>query len=263
MPTIVPVSRERHGARRWKRYSNYKFTAGHAIAPLVNHELPRAALALPIAFSTQGEDIAPVAVLGLMPGQNLMVAPNGNWQGPYIPAVYRSYPFLLALAGEREVLCIDEDSALVTVGAEGESFFDDSGAPARPVAEILSFLEQVNAQRKATLQMGQVLRRHGLIQPWPITFPTPSGEQRVEGLSRIDETALNALPDEAFLEVRRAGGLAMAYCQLMSMQHLPILGKLAAARAEAATRKLPVNQAGELDLEFLNDSPLMDFSRLK
>ena len=49
----------------------------------------------------------------------------------------------------------------------------------------------------------------------------------------------------------------------MSMQHLSALGQLAAARAEAAARKLPVNEAGELDLEFMNDGPMLDFSRLK
>ncbi len=263
MPTIAPISRERHGVRRWKRYTNYAFAAADAIAPLVNHELPRAALALPIAFSTQGDDVIPVAVLGLLPGQNLMVAPGGNWAGPYIPALYRAFPFLIAPVGGRDVLCIDEDSGLLTVGAEGEAFFDDTGGPSKPVAEIFAFLQQLGASRKPTLEACAALKRYGLIQAWPITFATPAGERRVEGLSRIDETALNALPGPAFLEVREAGGLAMAYCQLLSTQHLPLLAKLAAARAEASARRQAAGKSGELDLEFLNDGPLMDFSRLK
>lgn len=264
MPTIVPVSLDRHGAKRWKHYTNYKFAAGHAIAPLLTQEMPRAAVALPIAFTApQGEAVIPVAVLGLIPGQNLMLESNGHWAGRYIPAAYRGYPFLLASAGEREVLCIDEDSGLITHGAEGELFFDDTGNPSKPMADIFLFLQQVNVTRKFTLDVCQVLKRHGLLQPWPITFPGPSGEQRIEGLLRIDETALNALPIEVLDEVRQAGGLPVAYCQLMSMQHLSALRQLAVARAEAANRQLPVNQSGELDLEFLNDGPLMDFSRLK
>jgi hypothetical protein len=262
MPNIAAITRDRYGTKRWKRYTNYKFAAGDAVAPLVLNELPRAALALPLAFTAQGDEFIPSAVQGLVAGQNVMVGPGGHWNGPYIPARYRSYPFLLASAGDREVLCIDEDSGYVTDG-EGELFFDDSGTPAKAVAEILSFLNQVSASRKATLKVCAVLREHGLIQPWPISYMTPAGEQRVEGLSRIDEMALNALPDDAFLEVRKAGGLAVAYCQLMSMQHLPLLVQLTAARVEAGARKLPVNQAGELDLEFLNDGPLLDFSRLK
>jgi len=36
---------------------------------------------------------------------------------------------------------------------------------------------------------------------------------------------------------------------------LATLVQLAAARAELETRKLAVNETGELDLEFLNDGP--------
>jgi hypothetical protein len=86
---------------------------------------------------------------------------------------------------------------------------------------------------------------------------------KVEGLYRIDEVALNALSAEPFQEVRAAGALPVAYCQLLSMQHLAVLGELAKAKAEAASRALPVNAAGELDLEFMNDGPMLDFSRLK
>ena len=58
-------------------------------------------------------------------------------------------------------------------------------------------------------------------------------EQQVEGLFRIDEAALNALPADALAEVRDANALALAYCQLLSQQRLQALGKLAHERNEA------------------------------
>ncbi len=264
MPTITPISRDVHGAKRWKRYNGYKFAALDVVVPLVITELPRAALALPIGFVAQGDDLMPAAIMGIARGENLLVALDGRWGGAYVPAVFRGYPFVLASAGDdREVLCIVEDSGLLTDNSDGEPFFDEKGNPSQPVADIVSFLQQVSIARKLTHRVCAVLKENGLIEPWPIVINAPSGDQNLEGLYRINEAALNTLPGEALLKVREAGGLPVAYCQLMSMQNLTMLGRLAAARAEAAAHKLPVNEAGELDLEFMNDGPMLDFSRLK
>ena len=57
----------------------------------------------------------------------------------------------------------------------------------------------------------------------------------------------------------------MAYCQLLSMQHLQTLGQLAQAHDQAkaqAANKLPTNASGELDLEFLNSSGTISFGQL-
>ena len=87
------------------------------------------------------------------------------------------------------------------------------------------------------------------------------GEREIGGLYRIDEKRLNELPAEEFEEIRKAGALPLIYSQLLSMQHLPILGKLAEAHAQA-DRPVPQNDQGELDLEFLNKSDTLNFSGL-
>ena len=69
------------------------------------------------------------------------------------------------------------------------------------------------------------------------------------------------LPAEAFEAVRQSGALPVAYCQLLSMQHLQKLGQLAQAYA-AQTTALPQTASGELDLEFLNDSGTISFGAL-
>ncbi|MBP7780187.1 MAG: hypothetical protein KA045_01460, partial [Burkholderiaceae bacterium] len=72
------------------------------------------------------------------------------------------------------------------------------------------------------------------------------------------------LSAEALLEVRNAGGLLIAYCQLLSMQHLSILGQLAEAhaKAEQAAAEAANNIAhnGELNMEFLNKNETLSFS---
>ncbi|MDP1605898.1 MAG: SapC family protein [Rhodocyclaceae bacterium] len=67
---------------------------------------------------------------------------------------------------------------------------------------MLNFLSQVANNRSATQRLCDLLQKHQIIQPWPIKVQGDQGEQAVEGLYRIDETALNQLPAEAFIELR-------------------------------------------------------------
>lgn len=64
-------------------------------------------------------------------------------------------------------------------------------------------------------------------------------------MHQIDETALNALPADAFETLRQAGALPLAYCQMLSMQHLQVLGKLVQAHAKHAE-----TQAAQVDTMF-------------
>lgn len=272
MSTIQIVSRQRHGALQWQRLSHYLFTAQDTTVPLVAAELPKVQAVMPVAFVAVGQGEAmqylPVAVLGLMPQRNLFVAPDGRWLGAYVPAAYRGWPFLLARTPEgQQVLCIDEAVGLHDAGAGGggEAFFTDTGEPAPAVASLMQFLTEVDRSRQATTLMCAALQRHNLLTPWPITVQTQAGEQAVQGLWRIDEAAFNALSAEALLELRNAGALPLIFCQLLSMQHLPRLGELARAHAQAAQAAAAQKPAvrttpsGELDLEFLNQGGTLRF----
>lgn len=266
MPSFHALSPSTHATQRWRRYDSYAFAAQDALAPLVAQELPRAMLHLPIAFVRQNEQFTPVAVLGIQPGQNLFVAPDGRWLGGYTPAAYRAHPFALAkLPDGQQVLAFDADSGLLTEGkeeTEGEPFFDADGRPAQAVQDILAFLTQVHTNRALTQGICQALAEHQILQPWPITVQTEGGERQVEGLHRIDEAALNALSAPSLKALQQAGALPMAYCQLLSMQHLPLLGQLAQAHHKAAqpqAQPLPTAPHGELDLGFLGNNGTFSF----
>ena len=256
MPKYIAVSKETHASKRWKRIDNYSFAAKDAVVPLVVQELPRALMYLPIGFIKQEEQFVPVSILGLQPGQNLFIAPDGRWIGGYTPAAYRGYPFQLAdTADGQRVLVIDEDSGLVS-DSEGEPFFDEEGNPAQALKDVLDFLNQVDANRKLTQHICKLLAEHLLIKPWPINLQDSEGERIVEGLYCIDETALNALPAEAFEALRQAGALPIAYCQLLSMQHIQKLGQLAQVQAQSQAHtaaKLLSNSNGELGFHTCDD----------
>ena len=60
--------------------------------------------------------------------------------------------------------------------------------------------------------------------------------------------------------------MPVAYCQLLSMQHLPLLGQLIDAQKKASDRALALQQLapnGELELEFFNQGGTIDFSSLR
>jgi hypothetical protein len=165
-------------------------------------------------------------VQGLAPGRNAFVASDGRWLAGYLPKVYGAYPFRLTSADNgQQVLCIDENNGLTIDGPDGERFFDEGGNPAQAVKDVLNSLTQQQGHRNTTANICAVLQKHNLIQPWPITVQAEEKTQNIEGLYRIDEIALNALPADAFIELRDSGALAAAYCQLLSMQHLSKLGK--------------------------------------
>lgn len=261
MAQLTVISRELHADKRWKRYTSYSFAAGDAVVPLVAQELPRACMHLPIGFVKTDTGFQVVAVQGLKPGANLWVAPDGRWLGGYVPAAYRGYPFVLANTEDgRRVLCVRGDSDLVS-DAEGEPFFDETGEAAKPLRDVLSFLEQVSNNNPHTMALCALVAEHGVIQPWEIQIKADDGEQKVQGLYRIDEAALNALPPEAFDALRTGGALPLVYCQLLSMQHLQRLGQLAGQHAAAQAAQAALEpEDGDLDLEFLRDDGNIRFS---
>jgi hypothetical protein len=271
----LPVTPEALGHKRWQRYSGYAFACKDSVAPLVVHELPKAALHLPLGWVQRPNGFQWVAILGLAPGHNLFVAPDGRWLGGYVPAHFRSHPFTLAnTADGQQVLCVDTDSGLIHdihICSDGEAFFNADGKPSEALAGVLNFLTQLAHNRPVSERICAVLAQHQLIQPWALRVQTPNGEQALQGLWRIDEARLNELGPDALKALQTAGALPLAYLQLMSMQHLQTLGKLAQTHAQVkaqaqaqaqAEMPLPTTAKGELDLEFLHRDGTLSFGHL-
>jgi hypothetical protein len=262
MSALCPVSKEHHAHKRWQGYSDYRFAATTMIVPLAAAELAKAVQVFPLAFIQSKNQWSLVAVLGLTMGRNLFVAPNGWWIGGYVPAALRSYPFQLVPTQTGDAaLCVDETSGLVTESGEGNAFFDETGTPSAPTKAVLDFLRQTTRSRKAVEEACVVLAQHGVIEPWPLRLMDKDQERTVQGLSRINEAALNSVSDEGFLALRRAGALPVAYAQLLSMGNLANLTKLAQAYAEAQATS---SQKIDLDQTFgLSDSTTVDWSSVK
>lgn len=240
--SIVPISFERHGSKAFLRFSSYGFAASETVVPIVGAEVPKAALSFPLAFMKQGEEVVLMGLMGLEPGSNLFVGPDGRWIGTYVPAAIRGYPFILARTEEgRHVLCINEASGLVGEASRGERFFDDEGKATPQIQGVLDFLTTVHTNRAATARACQLIGELDVLQPWSIVVTKDGKPVNVEGLWRVSEEKLANLHESAFLELRKAGGLVLIYSQLLSMGHLPMLERLAGLKAQIEKQsKAPV-----------------------
>jgi len=85
MTEFTAITPEGHSQKVWKNVTDYAFAAADNVIPLVAAELSKMVSAMPIGFIEQETGYQLVAVTSLQPEQNLYVAPDGKWQGTYIP----------------------------------------------------------------------------------------------------------------------------------------------------------------------------------
>jgi len=249
MTELAAITTERHGKKVWKKVTDYAFAASETVIPLVGAELGKAVLSMPIGFIKLDAGYQLVAINSLQPGTNLYVAPGGKWLGTYIPASLRAYPFKLARqeGSDESILCIDEASGLVVDSAEdGNAFFDDQDKPAQGIKDILSVLSKVEVSRAATQGAVNALADAGLITPWALNLKQGEEVVPVKGLFHVDEAALNKLDDEGFLTLRKAGGLALAYAQLLSMEQIALLERLGKLRGQILAQQAAKSEASNL-----------------
>lgn len=236
MTDWTPLNRQRHQTMRWRPRRDYLHSSGQSLVPVLLGELGQLMSAYTLAFSEQGGEYAAVAILGLGQAEHFYLGPNGQWLADYVPATLRAYPFQLLGAGEnKHALCIDatqlnEDQAMPAI-------FADDGTMAEPVQEMLTFLQHCEQQRIATARACAALAKQALIEPWPVTLANDEtvesvGKKTVQGLYRINESALNALNGDALAGLRKSGALALAYAQLLSITQLQQLPKRAQWQAK-------------------------------
>ena len=239
MVSIVPVNRDRHAGKGWRHSRDYSFAAQLVSVRLVGAELASAAVAMPVAFIEHSGRYLVAGVMSPLQGRNLFVAPDGRWLGAYVPAAFRSYPFSLARVegSDQAILCIDEGSGRVVdpgVNADVTKFFDEDGRPSLATKATLDFLQQIEWSRTITDLAVAALADARVIQPWPFNVHDGYQQVPVNGLHRINEAALHALDDDAFLKLRKSEALGIAQAQLISMQTIGVFRQLLSVQQQMA-----------------------------
>jgi hypothetical protein len=237
--TPVALDRMQHRAQRLKPTGvRFDRTAGMNSLFVAAVEFIDVARDYPIVFieAGKGEDgqreVAPVAVLGLTQGENLMLNDDGSWAARYVPALLRGYPFGLARTDVEKYVVIIDEKADALSPSEGEPLFDAAGQATPMLEERRKFVEQLEAEAQRTRLLGRNLIELDLLKPMRFDATLADGQQlTVDGFLTVDEAQLAALPDDKLAPLHRNGVLAMIYAHRFSLQLMRGLVERRIARA--------------------------------
>ena len=194
----------------------------------------------PIVFVEAGKgpedqrEVAPMAVLGLSQGENLMLQADGGWAARYVPALLRGYPLGMARAeGDSYVVVIDSKADALSE-TEGERIFDDSGKPTPMIEERRQFLEQFENEAQRTRMLGRALIDLDLLQTMRFDATLPDGKKlTVDGFLAVDEKRLADLAHAKVVELHKNGVLGLIHAHLFSLGLMRALVERRLARATA------------------------------
>lgn len=189
-----------------------------------------------------GVDYAPIAVLGLAPGENLYVE-GSHWRATRLPSQFAMYPFCVARVDtDRYAVCIDEGWPGVSAGGPGERLFTDAGEPTDFTRRMQGSLEKMETQVDQTRAVGRRLAELGLLVPRRFDATLPDGEKiAVDGFFMVDEDKLKALSDAQIVKLQREGLLGLIHAHLISTGHMRRLLHWRMERAKAGAAAAPAS----------------------
>jgi hypothetical protein len=223
----VALNREEHKSMKVNAPSDYAFTRETNSVVLTGVEFAKACRHFPIVFTRNGDQVIPVAVLGMRDNENLFVDENGQWKANYIPAYIRRYPFVLANRGEDQdefLICVD-NSALRKRG--GEALFNKEGEETEYLQNATRFMQEYHQGFLRTLAFGKKLDELGLFREMNARVTREDDSSVVLGqFISVDEDALMKLTSAATDELFRAGYLGWVYAHLISLDLFPEIARM-------------------------------------
>ncbi|MCH2211618.1 MAG: SapC family protein [Fuerstiella sp.] len=223
---ISVVSQEQHRDLALKPMGDYGFTRNVNSVPLLTSEFLSAAGEFPIVFAGNEDNILPHAIIGTRQQENLFVNEDGEWQGKYVPAFIRRYPFVFSSAddGQTLTLCIDESYPGFNREGQGERLFDADGNQTMYLKNVLEFLRSYQLSFQATTEFCKQILDLGLLTEMQANVTLGTGEtNRLTGFRGVDRNRLRQLEDQSVLEMHKSGGLDLIHAQLLSIQNFRII----------------------------------------
>lgn len=216
---IKALNRDEHKSLKIKPADDCAFAAQTHLVPLAGLEFYQAARHYPIVFIGEGEQLMPIALLGLKEGHNSYLDENNQWQAnTYIPAFVRRYPFVLA-QDDKDNFTVCFDAAYNGWNeAEGRELFAEDGVNSAYLDEMLQFLQNFTFEMERTRQLVTKLTELELLVPRTLQLTHPSGESFVlRDFQAVDEERFAKLSDEQVLDLHKSGFLGWIYAHLMSL----------------------------------------------
>ncbi|HWQ09126.1 MAG TPA: SapC family protein [Holophaga sp.] len=220
--TAAPISFARHGKCHVEVGNTFLFARNLNAVPLMLTEFSQAAGEYAIVFTGNGNEFAPMAVLGARDRENLYLAEDGTWQARYVPAFLRRYPFVFSSNPNSQTftLCIDETFPGLNTQERGQALFLSNGKPSEYTESIMKFLKTYGDEARRTLAFTTLLQKHDLLEPMQANFELATGTKaKLQGFFTVSRAKLKALPDSVLAELAKTDALEFIYIHLQSMRH--------------------------------------------
>ena len=220
--SAIPVTFAHHGEMSFDPSNDYGFSSGVNAVPLMAVEIVPAAAEYAIVFTESGEDVMPVAVLGVRPEQNLYLSSDSQWEAKYVPSFIRRYPFVFAISNDQQTLtlCIDETHPGFNREGRGQKLFGADNKPTAYVEQVLAFLKEYQVQFERTRAFGRRLKELNLLEPMQAELTSPGGEKTlIGGFLAVARSRLRTLSGEALTSLAKTDELELIYMHLYSMQN--------------------------------------------
>nr|WP_272213740.1 SapC family protein [Marinicella sp. W31]MDC2879690.1 SapC family protein [Marinicella sp. W31] len=224
--------------------NDFSFSSEATAIPLSVTEFMPAVRHYPIVFIDASGSPAPVAIVGLKQGRNLMLEQDGTWAAyAYVPAYIRRYPFILVQAPNEDTryLAYDSESGRVKPLSEAPDaapIFNEDGTASKVVEPMLQLCEAYHQHRaqdtaflKAVAEADILVARHVDME-----FPDKT-RYRLDGFSVIDPERYRKLPARTLKQWTEKGWADAVALHLASTQNWGLLmerNRLVSAEAEAA-----------------------------
>lgn len=171
----------------------------------------------PIVYqkTADGLSFQAVALLGLQPGQNLFLGPQG-WDAAYIPLALQRQPFLIGRDGQGLQVHVDLDSPRLS-RSEGEPLFLPLGGTTPYLQQISAILGAIHEGVQHADDLLRALLANDLLEPFVLQTQDAQGQQQsLSGFYTLHEERLAALDAASLAELHQQGHLQAAYMMLAS-----------------------------------------------
>jgi len=209
-------------------------------APLTVSEFRQASREFPIFFADVNTGIAPIALLGLSPGENLFLNGQGAWTGDYIPALFRQLPFFSTAirdTGQVALSVLPQAKSLTERGG-GIRLFTDGGKATEFLDIVTAFTSGLFRDAVATQTFCDELQNLDVLEPSQARITLPDQKnRRLNGFKVVSRDKLSALSDKQIALMSRNGFLEAIHLHWASIFNLENLGNMALDRPVKANRK--------------------------
>lgn len=226
---VMPISAERHGNWHVRELNDYSFTNKVNAVPLMAVEFLNSSGTFPIVFAGDDEAVTPVLLLGMRDSENVFIGSDGSWEGKYIPAFIRRYPFVFSRSedGENFYLCIDESYSGFNQSGEGPALIGEDGKASEYTDGVLKFLSQYQAEFQRTQALCKKLKEFNLLERKQVETSLSNGETiSLTGFFTVDRSRLATLSSEAIVDLVRSGAYEQICYHLASLNNFTALRDL-------------------------------------